>query len=678
MDRFIRPSRIVSLFVLLALFLSVYASTLYKLQVVEGEEYLKDSAGSLAATNTVYAARGSILDRNGVLLVSDRTVYNVKLSRTKLLKEEDPNSIILEVIHAAIDYKISYSDSFPITMSGPFSYVVDMSETQSSRLQTYMEYFELNPEMSAPDLVAWMRNHYGISYTMTAEDARLIIGVRYELELRAIINISDYIFADDVDVDYITYLLEHNSACVSVEATSQREYHTKYAAHILGNIGRMDADEYEANKDKGYSLNSYIGKTGVESAFEEFLHGIDGTETVYTDASGAVTGVISDSPAVAGDNVYLSIDVDIQAAAEDALASHIASMNAERTADQEKAEGGSVVVLDVKNGESLALASYPSYDLANFSQNYSALEADPLNPFLNRATQGTYNPGSTFKMVTALAGLKTGKITYYTTVKDKGIYTAYSGYQPKCWIYPQTHGTLNIVGALENSCNYFFYWLGDQLGADAISDMASQFGLAQKTGIEIDEYAGTLATPEFKEKELNEGWWAADTLITAIGQGHNMFTPIQIADYVATIANGGTLYKTSVLNYVTSYDYSDVLLRNEPQVRNVIDNSDGYINVLQEGMRAVAATGTASGSFKDYPVSVAAKTGTIQSDTSSMNNGVFVCYAPADDPEIAIAVVVEKGGSGSALAAIARDILDVYFSGSTEVSIGYIDNSLIK
>lgn len=678
MDKFIRPSRIAYLFVFVSLLLGIYAFTLYKLQIVDGAKYLEDSVGSVAQTSTVYAARGSILDRNGVLLVSDKPVYNVKLSRAKLLKEDDPNGIVLDVIRAAIDYKVPYTDTFPVTMSGPFSYVVNMSETQSSRLADYLEYFDLAEDISATELIAWMRDHYGISYTMPAEDARLIIGVRYELELRAVISIADYTFAEDVDVDFITYLLEHNSACVSVESNPAREYHTKYAAHLLGNIGRMNSDEYEKYKDKGYSLNSYIGKSGVEAAFEEYLHGTDGVKTVYTDSSGAVTGVTMQSPVKAGNSVYLSIDIALQAAAEDALSARIAAMNAERTEDQEKAEGGAVVVLDVKNGSALALASYPSYDLSTFGRDYAALSADPLNPMVNRATQGTYNPGSTFKMVTALAGLKNDKISYYTTVKDEGIYTAYQDYRPKCWIYPSNHGTLNVVGALENSCNYFFYWLGDQLGADAISETASEFGLAQKTGIEIEEYSGTLATPEFKQEKLNEGWWAADTLITAIGQGHNMFTPIQIADYVATIANGGTLYKTSVLSYITDFDYTDVLLRREPEVKNVIDDPNGYFGILQAGMRAVAATGTASEIFKNYPHPVAAKTGTIQSDTAKMNNGVFVCYAPADDPQIAIAVVVEKGGSGSALASIAKDILDVYFSRTSEAPAAYYDNSLVK
>jgi len=674
----IRTSRIVIIFIVLAALVTVCGSTLYKLQVMEGEQYLEDSTGSLATTATVNAARGSILDCNGNLLVSDRTVYNIRISRAQLLKEDDPNSIVLSIINAAKKYGVEYGDSFPVTKSGPFAYAADMTSTQSSRLADYRKYFKLKDDISAPDFIAWLRNHYGISYTTTAEDARAVIGVRYELELRAIINISDYTFASGVGVDFITYVSEQHYACVSVEPSSVREYHTKYAAHLLGNIGRMSAAQYEQYKALGYSMNASVGQSGAESAFEQYLHGTDGVVTTYTDASGAVTNVVTEKEAQAGDNVYLTADISLQAVAEESLADRIAAMNAARTEGQEKAEAGAVVVMDVKTAGVKVLASYPTYDPATYSSNYAALSADERNPLFDRATDGTYNPGSTFKMVTAMAGLKTGTITPSTTFTCTGKFTKYNDYQPKCWVYPGNHGTLNVVGALENSCNFFFFSLGDSLGADAIADWASRFGLGQNTGIEIGDSAGILYTPEYKQNVMKEGWWAADTLLVSIGQGNNMFTPLQIANYVSTIANGGTLYSATVLDRVVSHDYSSVVLRKTPTVRSIIDDSDGSIGVVQAGMKAVAATGTASSAFKDYPIPVAAKTGTVQSDTATMNTGVFVCYAPADDPQIAIAVVVEKGGSGSALTSIAKDILDAYFSTSTYVPATPSENTLTK
>lgn len=689
MEKVIKPSRIAIIYAFIAVLLIIYGSVLYKLQMVDSKESQAVASGVTASTSTVSAARGSILDTNGVLLVSDRVVYNVKVSRDILLMQDDPNDIVLRLVKAANQYGIDYTDTFPITMSAPFSFTADPTSTQTSRLLSYLEYFKLDEDITAPDLITWLRSHYGIDYTVTAEDARMIIGIRYELEIRAIVYTTDYIFASDVGTDFVTYLLEQGFPSVSVDASSVREYYTKYAAHILGNVGSMSSAEYQDTyKELGYSLDATVGKNGVEYAFESYLSGISGSVTTYTDTNGNVTDQIVNTQAAAGDNVYLTIDIGLQATAEDSLASAIATMNAERetynetlTEDedpQELAEGGAVVVIDVTSGDVLACASYPTFDLSSYNRDFNTLNTDSLRPMWNRATQGTYNPGSTFKMVTALAGLNAGTITPYTTVTDEGKYTKYPSFQPTCWIYPHgTHGALNVVGAIENSCNYFFYWLSDNLGISAIAETAEEFGFGSKTGIEIGEQTGTVASREYKEEALNDNWYTADTLMAAIGQSYNMFTPIQIANYIATIANGGTRYSTSILKYVTSSDYSDIILRKEPEVANVIDDSNGYFAFLQAGMRAVAATGTAASIFSNYEIPVAAKTGTTQSDTTSMNTGVFVCYAPADNPEIAISIVVEKAGSGASLSNIAKDILSAYFSSSSVNVTVYSDNSLI-
>jgi len=690
MERSIKTSRIAFLGFLMAVLLVVYGANMYRLQVIEGEAYLKASSPNTSVTTAVNASRGSLLDRNGELLVSDRIAYNVKIHRLTLLKQESPSSIVLDLVKAAQAHDIQYTDTFPVTKSAPFAFRSDASDSQKARLAAYLEYFDLDPDITATEFMTWMRNHYKIDYTVTAEDARLIAGVRYEVELRAIINTTDYVFAQDVSTDFVTHIKEMGYPSVQIEATSVRQYHTTYAAHILGSVGKIDGSEYEKYKELGYSLNSIVGRNGAEYAFEEYLHGTDGSVTTYTDSTGAIVDVQVNKEAQAGDNIYLTIDIDVQAKLENSLSSAVSQMNLDRTAeneqnapdeeDKELAEGAAGVVIDVKSGDVLALASYPSYDLSTLSENIAALNSDPLSPLYNRATQGTYNPGSTFKMVTALAGLNAGVISPSTLIEDEGKYTEYDDYQPVCWIYSSgtTHGKLNVVGALEKSCNYFFYWVADKLDITPIAKAAASLGLGAKTGIEIGERAGVLASREYKRETYNEGWWNADTLITAIGQGLNEFTPIQMANYVATIANGGTLYKTSILDYVASSDYSGVVKEDEPEVMGTISDPYDYFSVIQKGMRAVATTGTAASTFKNFEIPVAAKTGTVQSESASMNTGVFVCYAPADDPEIAIALVVEKGGSGAALTTVARDVLTEYFLKEDQNTLVPSDGSLVK
>ncbi len=697
MERFIKRSRLAACAVFMAALLVIYSFTLYKLQVVDGDDIVQSSLGTTSVKRTVSAARGSIYDTNGTLLVSDRTVYNISISRSLLLKQDNPNEVIRTLLSAAAEYGVEYNDEFPVTKTAPFEYDAGATKSQLSFLNSYFDYFkDLNSDMTAEELVSWMRDHYGISYTVAAEEARKIIGIRYGLELRLIVNTNDYVFAEDVPVEFVNYISERSFNCVTVDVESKRQYHTQYAAHILGYVAAVDKDEYQNKyKELGYPLDAIVGKTGVEYAFEEYLHGTDGKVTTYYDEEGAVTDVVVDKEAVAGCDVYLTIDINFQEQVEKCLAAGIAQINADRQATAEKealesgeevqpiekAESGAVVVTNVKTGEILAMASYPTYDLATRGQNWSSISSDPLKPLWNRATNGIYNPGSTFKMVTALAALREGIITRNTKIEDKGEYTAYAslGYKPRCWIYPGSHGYLDVVGAIENSCNYFFYSVSDQMDIDQIAAVAAEFGFGSPTGVEIGEASGHLATREYKIQATGEtGWWKADTLITSIGQGLNEFTPIQIANYAAAIANGGTLYSTTLLRKITSFDYAEILVENTPEILHQIDDPEGYISILQEGMRAVASTGTARSIFANYPIPVAAKTGTVQSGSTDINDGVFICYAPADDPEIAIAVVVEKGGSGSALAPIGRNLLDAYFTTQEQSSEAFFDNTLLK
>jgi len=677
MEKLFKPWRMVLLGLLLALVLGIYGSALYDLQIVNGEAYLETSANSIVRTSSVYTSRGDILDRNGVLLVSNQTAYRLKLNRSQLLKQADPNASLLRLLRLMQENGVAHNDSFPVTESGPFAYVSSMSSTQRSRLDRYFEFFDLDPDISASDLIVWMKNHYGIDYTTSLMDARQIIGVRYELEFRVFINTADYIFADTADVSFLPIVLEQDFPFLSVETITTRQYHTASAAHLLGYVGSIDANDLETYKALGYPLDDTVGKEGVEFAFEQYLHGVRGKVTATVNAEGSVTNILKQEPAQPGCNVYLTLDIRMQEVGENALASTIAAINAERAEDEEKSTGGAVVVVDVHSGEVLTAASYPTYDPAVFRSAYTQLAADPTQPLFNRATQGTYNPGSTFKMVTGFAGLSSGKITQFSDVEDLHTFTKYPDFQPSCWSRT-SHGRVNLVNALKYSCNYYFFWLGDMIGADAIAGAARQFGLGQPTGIEVPERTGSVATPEFKREALDEGWWAADTLLSSIGQGHNYFTPIQIANYAATLANGGTRYELTLLDRVKSADYTQTVFVNTPSVAEVIDDPNSYIPVLQEGMRLVASSGTASSMFRNYPVRVACKTGTVQSDTARMNTGVFVCYAPADNPEIAIAVVVEAGGSGSAIMSVAKEILDYYFTDTSESLLVPEEGTLVR
>lgn len=676
MKKYIRPFRLFVLALMLASVLGLYITNLYKIQILNAS-----ASSSLSDTKqsvyTVSAARGNILDRNGKLLVSSSAVYNIKLDYSALKKSDTMCSDILKLIRTAFDNGVKYNDSFPVTEMPTFAFT-SMSSSQSYRLEEYIKHYKLDEDISATDLVIWMKSHYGIDYTTSLYDTRLILGVLYELDIRTIINTTDYVFAPDVSVEFMSLLLESNFPGIVVDTKFERTYHTTYAAHILGRIGQMNAEEYEIYKEEDYPMDAYIGKDGVEAAFEKYLHGVDGSMKVtYDKDSGAIIDIVETKPAVRGENVYLSLDIGLQAAAENALAEIIETIGAERTS-VDKPTGGAIVVRDVKSGEVLAAASAPTYDISTLRDNYSALENDSSAPLFNRATQGTYNPGSTWKMVISMCGLQNDKITLGTYIEDQGAYTKYApSYSPKCWIYPGNHGYLNVIGALAQSCNYFFYWLGDTLGIDAMSKTAASFGFGQKTGIEIAESSGTLATPEYKLENVGDKWYAADNLLTAIGQGYSYCTPIQLANYAACIANGGTLYKTTLLDHVVSSDYRTVTHMNSPEILNTIDNSAGFIGILQNGMKAVVQEGTARSYFTNYPVSVAAKTGTVQSSTTSFNNAVFVCYAPADDPEIAVAVVVEKGGSGSAVIPAAKDVLDYYFADYYTASSS-AENELMK
>ena len=685
MQKMYTPVRIGFIFVIMAIALTVYVSALYVIQIHNPMVLDENQAPRRYITrrSTITAARGNIYDRNGVLLASGRPSYNIKIDWFALRASPDANDIVQELVYAVMDEGLDYTDNFPVTRGAPFEYLTNMSTVQERRLEAYLEYHELEPDITVSELLAWMRNHYKIDYTVGILEARLIIGVRYELEIRAIVgSISPYIFAYDVDTDFVSYLEERGLNGVYAESTFVREYHTSSAAHLLGYTGAMTAEEYEIYKEFDYPMDAIVGKVGAEYAFEEALHGIEGEQTMRLTEDGTVVSYEVTREPIPGQHVSLTIDLDLQIAAEHALRSQIEIINLEREQSEEDEElipGGAVVVTKVHTGEVLAAASFPTFNLQTLSENWSFLNSDPASPMLNRATQGRYSPGSTFKMVTALAGMRhISSITRYYPINDTGVfdkyYTGPGTFIAQCWIYGDVgvgHGDVDLIQALERSCNFYFLQVSDwfpggaRAGAEFLAEAAQELGLGRSTGLEIPEYAGRLALPEVKEELIpDEAWYTADTLLAGFGQGLNRFTPVQLANYAATLANGGTLYSMSILRTIRNPDFTETLYAHTPEVLNVLEGEDiGRIELIQEGMLAVSKGnfGTARSVFRDYEIPVASKTGTVQVEGAEMNDGVFVCYAPANNPEIAVSIVVEKGGSGSAIMDIARIIFDHYF-----------------
>ena len=682
MKKMFRPGRLLVLFLLLFAIVMVFFIKMYRLQLVEHGDS-DELISTYSVTETISSSRGDILDRNGTLLVTSRMTYNIGLSRSALLEHNNINEILLDLARTAQANDVAFTDTFPVTTASPFSWITELSSTQKNVLSAYFSYFDLPEDISATDFIVWLRDHYGIDYTFSTTDARTVIGLRYEMETRVIYAMEDYVFARDVSTDFISILRERNYPGISVETSTERVYATDYAAHILGYIGKMNAEEYAVYKEKDYPMDAYVGKAGVEKAFEEYLHGADGSMRVFfSEDTGAVVRTEVMRSAVNGSNVYLSLDIGLQKATEEALASKIQEINEGRTSGN-MATGGAVVVVNVKDGSLLATASYPTFDISAFFENYTELLNDSSAPLFNRALNGTYNPGSTFKMVTGYAGLKSGFIGRYTPIEDTGVFTKYPDYQPRCWIYSSTgggHGSLDIVEALRDSCNVFFFTVGDAVGESRLADAAAEFGFGSPTGLELGEADGVIATPEYKKTVLGDNWYAGDTLLASIGQGQNMFTPVQMANYVATIANGGYRNRLTLLDSVKSADYTEIVLKNEREVAYEVSETDkAYLSILREGMRAVANQpgGSAYDLFSKYQVPVAAKTGTVQNDTGNSNTGVFVCYAPADDPEIAISVVVERGNAGRTIMDIAKNVLDYYFDTPTEVVVIPTDGSLV-
>lgn len=666
--------RVGVLILLIAVMAGIFGVRLYDVQVTQASQVDHTPSGSHTYRTRVTAARGEILDRNGKVLIGNRASYNLTLIYAIVFSAENPNENLRKLTNLCNELRLEMTDHFPVTMEKPYTYTTDeYSSTWNSYFKTFLDERGWDSDISAPQLIRRLKDTYHLPADWTEDEARRVISIRYELDLRRWTSLPTYVLLNDVDSVSLAAITELNIPGVNVETSTVRQYNTTYAAHILGRIGLMNAEEYEIYKEKDYAMDAYVGKEGLERAFEDDLHGTDGLRVTTISADGTVLEEYYKTVPQAGKNIELTIDIDLQKVSEDALKAHILSLRE----DDGDAEGGAVVVQQVKTGQILACASYPTFDPATYSQKYNELLETDFAPLYNRALQAAYPPGSTYKMVTTIASIDSGTIGRWVEIEDKGIYRRFEdvGYTPRCMLYTTagaTHGYVNAMEALAVSCNYYFYEVGYQTGITKIDEVAKALGLGEATGVELDESVGRRANAETKKLLYSkgyDGWYDADTVAAAIGQSENRFTPMQLACYTSALANHGTRYKATFLQRVLSSDYSELLYESTPVVASQLNISDEAYAAYTEGMRLSVtwANGTSHYYLGDYDVAVCAKTGTAEHGGNGSDNAAYVLYAPADDPQIAIAVYVEKGTPGSRLAKVARAILDAYFSTSSNV-----------
>ena len=670
--------RLVALSLMFTVCLIVFFVTMFDAQIVHGAEYRAQSVNTNATVETVEASRGIITDRNGKVMVDNRAVYTLTFDPS-LVEADALNDALLRLIALLRRQDVAWSDELPLTDAAPYAY--DFSVARSGMLVKYltskkwieegMTSDELRDGVSPQKVFDLLCKEFGVDESLSATQKRALVGLRYSLATAKLDGDGTFRFASGVDVPLIALLKDGDYGGVRVGTSTVREYKTDAAAHILGRVGKIQNwDDY---KDKeGYEWNDLVGVDGVEAAFEEYLRGQDGTRVVTTNADGKVINELYSVEPKPGGNIALTIDADFQEQVEQILASSVGAMTEADGINR----GAAAAVVQVGTGEILALASYPTYSLETFNRDFAELNSDPRLPMLNRATCWAFAPGSTFKPLVAVAALETGTITTSTKIRDMGAYHFYD-MTYHCWIYPGTHGLVNVTDAITVSCNYFFYEVGKLTGISTLDRYAAAFGLGEHTGIEIYEETGSMTSPDYVNSLKNKYWTDGLTLQAAIGQAYDAFTPLQLANYIATLAGGGTRYNAHLLKDVSAYDSAaPVYVYNEPPADEISIGEDNLKAVLA-GMRKLVTDGSVRNQFLNCVVDAAAKTGTAQTGgKGTISNGVFVAFAPYDDPQIALAMVIEKGDTGGALASTAVEILNAYFTAADPNVVG--ENTLIK
>ena len=674
----------------LIIILVVIFARLFNMQVINSEEYVEQSKKRVSATMIQKAPRGEIMDRNGEVLVSNREGYSVILQKV-ISTNAELNEKLLKISEVFSKYNNPYQDNLPIS-DYPFEYTFTDENgnggTDDEKELWFSKKKKIKENMTAEEVIDYYcENTFYIDGKYTDSEKRKIVGLRYDMSMAGYSISQPFKISEDVKLDIITELKERQNEFEGIIVTEEyyRNYEQKdIAAHILGGIGKMTAEEYEKYSDMGYGYNDLVGKRGVEKIFEEYLRGKDGIQTVGIDVSEEE----NNEEAVPGNYVQLTIDSDLQRAAENSLKYWIEKIAASGGEPKDNkgadADAGAAVVLDIKNGDVLACASYPTFDPTTFNAEYNSLVSNDAKPMWNRALSGVYTPGSTFKPLVALAALEMGVVSLDEIIECEGVYKFYEDYQPKCWIWSskrETHGEIRISEAIEFSCNYYFYELGRRLGIDNIASYANGFGLGEVTGIELSEEKGNVSSREYKKKiattDYDSSWYAGDTIQTAIGQSYSYFTPIQLANYIAGIAAGGIRYRTHILKSVRSSVDGSVIYEPMPEILGNTQISEKNLEAVKKGMLGVVEEGSASGIFDEYVVTIGGKTGTAQIGKNVSDNALFVAFAPFEKPEIAVAVVIEHGAVGRNAAYVAKDIFDAYFEKADNSSTNAIIGELL-
>lgn len=647
--------RIIVLIVMLVVVAVLFGVRLVELQIVNGQGYFDKANYNATFSKPISAARGEILDRNGVAFATNRIGFNVVMDKNYLPKDFSETILKIRDILAQKNEKIT--DTLPIVFGGATFSFEQGSDEDVAALKTKLG---LQTYATINDVISALIERYGLQ-NYSGYDLRVLMGVRYEMTKRLFSENNTFTIANDVSIDTVTKIKENSMFLpgVTISEETVRIYPLgDLAAQIIGVTGPIYENEYEMLKTQGYAMADLVGKNGIEKALESVLKGQNGESKIVKNKSGSILVAQEYKTPVAGNSVYLTIDAALQRVAQDALANRIKEIKAMHSSyGGSDAEGASVVAIDVTSGEVLAMVSYPSYDLSSYYTNYASLVTDALKPLTNRSLTGQYSVGSSFKPVVALAAADLGLLNRNTAVSCSGVYTFYTGYSPKCG---GVHGSINVVSALKVSCNIFFYEMGRRMGIDNIVKYASQLGFAQETGIELPEKTGTLSSPSYSES-MGKTWYAGNVVQAAIGQLDTTATPLQLAVYTSTLANGGSRYQAHLVDRIMSFDASRLIEEKQSAVTAKSTAGAEAFALVREGMIAASHTGgTSAGTFNSYPVNVASKTGTPQT-TSGSNSGTYISYAPAEDPKIAVVIVGEKVGAGYLLAPIAKAIYDQYF-----------------
>ena len=657
---------------------------LFNLQIVHGAEYREQSNTRLTRETTLEAERGKILDRTGNALVTSSTKFNLELYKTKI-DDKELNDSILNIVNLLEKYQVEYVDSFPISIE-PFEFKIEGEE-----LEKWKNTYNLKSEISAEEAFYKFKDKYDIENT-DIKEIRKIISIRYEITVTGYSSTKSLKIAEDIPREAVAELSESSDYFPGINIVTEtiREYTSgTLASHILGYSSKISSEEYEKRKDT-YSQNDIIGKTGIEYVFEEYLRGKNGTKQIDMAVDGTITSEYISEEAIAGSDVVLTIDSNLQKITEQALEANIKKIASGGFGQAFNTNAGTCVVMNVKTGEILAMASYPNYNPADFvggisTENWNKYNTDPAKPLMNKAVQNAYAPGSIFKMVTAIAGLESGVITRTELINDIGEYSKYGEKWP-CWYYTdyhRGHGRLNVSQAIERSCNYFFYETGDRMGIETLAKYAKYFGLGVKTGVELpSETSGAMASPEYAEK-IGITWTKGQTINASIGQGMDSFSPLQMVKYISMLANGGKDIDVSIVKSIIKPDGTEA---SSEEINNFVnqklglsDNQTENLGIYQEnldaileGMKSVTSdtTGTAYVRFQDFGISVGGKTGSAEAGKDANQNDIvhawFAGFAPFEDPEIAVVVMVENGGHGNYTAEVVRDVMEEYFGMNTQ------------